>query len=1288
MERSMWLRVWITVIVLVVDAALATSGFAAADGTVTLKTTSKTFNYKGGTATISFSVVGERSSQITILSRIEGGAGSWLHLGSGVASQQVKLNAKGIWKGSLKFAVNRNDSSTPRSGVLRIQGVAFTVSQAGAPCTVAMARTTSPFTAVGEEGSFAVDTPDGCKWTASVDERTPWITIEGGAVREGSGSVAFSVEANPTSKVRTGKIYVVTGGSKLQKKIYTVKQKASSVIPPDDLVASKLNSGKLVTSAPTEGCENSFVLDAVSQLCELLAPVTGGDACVTQTSSCNSYARQLYTGSVLGHGPKGARWNARGGSGSLMADAAICTLRELSPKVPGGGPVRSKTPPLDIGIGDVVVEQEVGYLDFDRTLARFKGYRKLGVELPVIGSFDAITQNIDVRRVFYGTEQLLHQTPNAGDYPLLFGYGLNVSTEEKKKSIQIDPGSFEITTPIGIFTVSPHFTYKSNTVVADIPFSTEYTYVILPDDPYDNSPAAIKLYDLYGIIPGIWNNATPRPNLGDYQTKRTGWISQLGLGARGSIDDLLWSPPSGGFFSRPDYDPTGVLKFEDYESRSAEENLPSVYAEASASFKYPENPAEMLPDWVDGLPGLDWDAYIKVTPTIKAGAAGQFGIAVSEGTDNKAVLEGEFYAGEPSSRFSALGIYSGVEANASFDVLAELRLYVSAVFNFFLGEKTITLVDIHPKFPIHLAGGDPVSSSVELAAAYSSSGSTPDIPEKLDFLNTFKGQKFPEEFINLCYAKETEVPPEEPPEPESKKGSVTDLFEYLYCNICLATDAIVDPSTGEVKEPAHKDILAPVSPTPPAVWQCDASSKSGCMDLCKLDKTTGEFTVVKNPSEIADSLPASTPDYEKLHAFYKSCMLTCTEPIPGIFDASCGKGLDSAPPGLLALVPGGGGNAPPAPVDTTIAASFTEKMDPASINTSTFTLKDADGNVMNGDVSYVAARYTAEFTPWHDLGYNSTYTATLTTGVRDVAGNELPADFSWSFTTEAAPDVTPPELIATTPVPAATDVSVTAGVSVIFSEAVDPATITSESFFLSDGRGKMPGSIFFTDGGTVVLFDPSTDLAFGTTYVVTVTAAVQDLAGNPLAAEYTWSFNTAPEGVGGKIVFVTSTKGKGDLRTWADARAFDGIGVAAGDAICRARAESAGLANTVNFKAWLSDTTTGAIARIVSDGPWFKSTGEKVADSKADLMDGFVAAAIDTTETGAYLATQVWTGTGRDGQLSVGGHTCNEWTDSADTRNGAANSGGTGESSLSDGRWTNEGDSLCSSDRSLYCFED
>src|SRR5436190_2304640 len=86
-----------------------------------------------------------------------------------------------------------------------------------------------------------------------------------------------------------------------------------------------------------------------------------------------------------------------------------------------------------------------------------------------------------------------------------------------------------------------------------------------------------------------------------------------------------------------------------------------------------------------------------------------------------------------------------------------------------------------------------------------------------------------------------------------------------------------------------------------------------------------------------------------------------------------------------------------------IAASFSEAMDPLTINSATFSLKQGTTAVA-GTVSY--AGVTATFNPSSPLAPGTTYTATATSGSRDIAGNTLTTAFSWSFTTGATPDTT------------------------------------------------------------------------------------------------------------------------------------------------------------------------------------------------------------------------------------------------------------------------------------------
>jgi MYXO-CTERM domain-containing protein len=71
----------------------------------------------------------------------------------------------------------------------------------------------------------------------------------------------------------------------------------------------------------------------------------------------------------------------------------------------------------------------------------------------------------------------------------------------------------------------------------------------------------------------------------------------------------------------------------------------------------------------------------------------------------------------------------------------------------------------------------------------------------------------------------------------------------------------------------------------------------------------------------------------------------------------------------------------------------------SSINASTFTLSSAAGAV-TGTVT--ASGTSATFTPSAPLAAGTQYTATVTTGVKDLSGLPLAAPYRWSFTVAAA----------------------------------------------------------------------------------------------------------------------------------------------------------------------------------------------------------------------------------------------------------------------------------------------
>jgi hypothetical protein len=82
-----------------------------------------------------------------------------------------------------------------------------------------------------------------------------------------------------------------------------------------------------------------------------------------------------------------------------------------------------------------------------------------------------------------------------------------------------------------------------------------------------------------------------------------------------------------------------------------------------------------------------------------------------------------------------------------------------------------------------------------------------------------------------------------------------------------------------------------------------------------------------------------------------------------------------------------------------VVLTFSELMDPLTINANTFTLKQGT-TVVAGAIAYTGT--TATFTPANTLAASTVYTATLTTGGKDLAGNALASNTAWSFTTKSS----------------------------------------------------------------------------------------------------------------------------------------------------------------------------------------------------------------------------------------------------------------------------------------------
>jgi Ice-binding-like/Bacterial Ig-like domain len=247
--------------------------------------------------------------------------------------------------------------------------------------------------------------------------------------------------------------------------------------------------------------------------------------------------------------------------------------------------------------------------------------------------------------------------------------------------------------------------------------------------------------------------------------------------------------------------------------------------------------------------------------------------------------------------------------------------------------------------------------------------------------------------------------------------------------------------------------------------------------------------------------------------------------------STSGGSNPQAAPTVNSTTPAGGATSVLAA--STVSASFSEAMDPASISSSTFKLTSGTAMVpVAGSVAYTGS--TAVFTHDAPLAADTTYTATITTGGKNMAGMALATRHTWSFSTGSV--VVPPlapTVVSNIPLDGAGNVMANGVVSVTFSEPMDQATLTNTTFTLTSGTPAVAVAGSVTCASSKAEFMPAAHLSADTTYTATVSVGAMSMLGTAIAASHSWSFTTGSMmpsgnpvnlGMAGGFVILAETK--------------------------------------------------------------------------------------------------------------------------------------------------------------------
>jgi hypothetical protein len=187
-------------------------------------------------------------------------------------------------------------------------------------------------------------------------------------------------------------------------------------------------------------------------------------------------------------------------------------------------------------------------------------------------------------------------------------------------------------------------------------------------------------------------------------------------------------------------------------------------------------------------------------------------------------------------------------------------------------------------------------------------------------------------------------------------------------------------------------------------------------------------------------------------------------------------------------------------------AKFAENVN--GVSGTTFTLKKAAtattaATAVAGAVTYSSLTHVATLNPTATLAAATRYTASLTAGIKDVAGNPMAAT-SWSFTTGPRPTVT-----RKSPAANAIAVSRVANATATFSENVHGLSTTSFTLKKTTTGVAVARAVTYNSTTHVATLKPTARLAAKTKYTTTLTAGIKDTDGNAITA-LSWSFTTGP----------------------------------------------------------------------------------------------------------------------------------------------------------------------------------
>ncbi len=198
----------------------------------------------------------------------------------------------------------------------------------------------------------------------------------------------------------------------------------------------------------------------------------------------------------------------------------------------------------------------------------------------------------------------------------------------------------------------------------------------------------------------------------------------------------------------------------------------------------------------------------------------------------------------------------------------------------------------------------------------------------------------------------------------------------------------------------------------------------------------------------------------------------------------------------------------PVALNTFFDVQFNTPLNPATVTASNiYVIDNSNGNLVIPVTYSQPEPNEVRMTPTSTLPVNHYLYVEINSGLQSSTSVPFSGTQSWYEYTGAAADSTLPAVQSAVPYSGATNVGVNVTPGVVISKPIDPVSVNSNTFQVTDGTTPLAGSFWFNSTDTRVEFVPNAPLPASTTLTMTLNG-VLDLVGHPI--NYSSSFTTAP----------------------------------------------------------------------------------------------------------------------------------------------------------------------------------